>query len=111
MVGAKPSSTPCVSGGKLSKFDGEPLSDPTEYHHIVGAFQYCTLTLLDISCSVNQLCQFLQSPTSVHMMAAKRVLRYLKGTLSFRFYYTSSSLKLNGYCDSDWVVVLMIGNL
>jgi hypothetical protein len=111
MVGAKPSSTPCVSGGKLSKFDGEPLSDPTEYHHIVGAFQYCTLTRLDISCSVNQLCQFLQSPTSIHMMAAKRVLRYLKGTLSFGFYYTSSSLKLNGYCDSDWVVVLMTGNL
>jgi transposase InsO family protein len=102
MDGAKPASTPCVSGGKLSKFQGDPLSDPKEYRHIVGALQYCTLTRPDIAYSVNQLCQFLHSPTTVHLIAAKRVLRYLKGTLHYGLYYTPGSLKLNGFCDSDW---------
>lgn len=44
----------------------------------------------------------LHSPTSVHLTAAKRVLWYLKGTLHYGLYYTPGSLKLNGFCDSDW---------
>jgi hypothetical protein len=36
------------------------------------------------------------------MVAAKRVLRYLKGTVEFGLHYTRGSLQLNGYCDSDW---------
>jgi hypothetical protein len=102
MDGAKPASTPCTTAGKLSRFDGDPLGDPAEYRHIVGALQYCTLTRPDMAYSVNQLCQFLHSPTTVHMVAAKRVLRYLKGTLNFGLCYTRGSLRLNGYCDSDW---------
>ncbi|XP_062158954.1 uncharacterized mitochondrial protein AtMg00810-like [Alnus glutinosa] len=102
MDGAKPTSTPCSTARKLSRFDGDPLSDPSEYRHIVGALQYCTLTRPDIAYSVNQLFQLLHSPTTIHMVAAKRVLRYLKGTLDFGLHYTSGSLQLNGYCDSDW---------
>jgi hypothetical protein len=102
MDGAKPASTPCTTAGKLSRFDGDPLNEPSEYRHIVGALQYCTLTRPDIAYSVNQLCQFLHSPTTVHMIAAKRVLRYLKGTLTLGLCYTRGSLHLNGYCDSDW---------
>jgi transposase InsO family protein len=102
MVGAKPASTPCAAGGKLSRLHGDPLLDPREYRHIVGALQYCTLTRPDIAYSVNQLCQFLHNPTSVHLTAAKRVLRYLKGTVDFGLHYTKGSLQLNGFCDSDW---------
>jgi hypothetical protein len=102
MAGAKPASTPCITGSKMSRNDGESLPDPSEYRHMVGALQYCTLTRPDISYSVNQLCQFLHSPTSTHLTAAKRVLRYLKGTLDYGLYYTKGTLQLNGYCDSDW---------
>jgi hypothetical protein len=102
MVGAKPYNSPCISGSKLSKFDGDPLPDPSLYRHLVGALQYCTLTRPDIAFSVNQLCQFLHAPTTQHFTAAKRVLRYLKSTITHGLHYTKGSLQLNVFCDSDW---------
>jgi hypothetical protein len=106
MIGAKPYASPCISGCQLSKFDGDPLPNPTPYRHIVGALQYCTLTRPDIAFLVNQFCQFLHAPTTTRMIAAKRVLRYLKGTLDHGLYYTKGSLQLNAFCDVDWVGAL-----
>ncbi|XP_059446721.1 uncharacterized mitochondrial protein AtMg00810-like [Corylus avellana] len=36
MDGAKPSKSPCTSGSKLSRLDGETLSDPPPYRQVVG---------------------------------------------------------------------------
>ncbi|XP_022863125.1 uncharacterized protein LOC111383281 [Olea europaea var. sylvestris] len=36
-------------------------------------------------------------------LSAKRVLRYLKGTIDHGLYFYKGSLKLHAYCDSDWV--------
>jgi hypothetical protein len=102
MLEAKPAKSPSPSGLKLSKFDGEPLSDPTAFRQLVGALQYCTLTRPDISFSVNQLCQHMHAPTSAHWSAAKRVLRYLKSSVDHGLHYTKSPLHLTAYCDSDW---------
>jgi hypothetical protein len=37
MTKCKPYATPYSAGSKMSKSDGNPLSNPTEYRHIVGA--------------------------------------------------------------------------
>uniref|UniRef100_A0A2N9EGZ0 Integrase catalytic domain-containing protein n=1 Tax=Fagus sylvatica TaxID=28930 RepID=A0A2N9EGZ0_FAGSY len=103
MAGAKPCSTPTAFGSKLSLYDDVSLSEVTEYRQIVGALQYCTLTQPDIAFSVNQLCQFMHSPTTAHWIAAKRVLRYLKGTLDHSLFFSKSSLTLHAFCDSDLV--------
>jgi hypothetical protein len=102
MADSKPARTPCVSGPKMSKFDGDLLSNPTEFRHIFGALQYVTLTRPDIAYSVNQLSQHMHAPTSTHLTAAKRVLRYLKGTINCGLHYRKGGIALSGFCDSDW---------
>ncbi|RVW12701.1 Retrovirus-related Pol polyprotein from transposon RE1 [Vitis vinifera] len=89
---------------KLSTHVGEPLtaSQITEYRQTVGALQYCTLTRPDIAFSVNQLCQHMHCPNSVHWTAAKHVLRYLKGTIDLGLWYTKGEQTLQAFCDSDW---------
>jgi hypothetical protein len=99
---SKPYKAPCVASSKLSKFDGELLSNPIEYRHIVGALQYVTFTRTNIAYSVNQLCQHMHALTSVHLTAAKRVLSYLKGSSNHGLHYHKGSLTLNALCDSDW---------
>jgi hypothetical protein len=34
MAESKPYRAPCTAGSKMSKYDGDPLLDPTEYRHI-----------------------------------------------------------------------------
>ena len=102
MSGCKPV-TSLAATLKLSKLEGVALSDPTLYRSMVGALQYITLTRPDISFVVNQVCQFLQSPTNAHMVAIKRILWYLKGTITSELIFTSGSCKQTAYCDSDWV--------
>jgi histone deacetylase 1/2 len=84
------------------KFDGDLLVDPSEYHYIVGALQYVTITHFDIMYSVNQLCQHIQAPTSTHWTSTNRVLRYLKHIVDFGLHCKSSIVALHAFCDVDW---------
>jgi hypothetical protein len=102
MTGAKPAKTPLPAGSQLTKYAGDPLENASEYRTLVGALQYCTLTRPDISFAVNQLCQFMHSPTTAHWTAAKRVLRYLKGSINHGLQFGKGTLHLNAYSDSDW---------
>ena len=49
------------------------------------------------------LSRFMQEPSQVHFGAAKRVLRYLQGTMDYGIMYKfDENLNLIGYSDSDW---------
>ena len=87
----------------LFAFKGYLLADPSQYHNIVESCQYCTITRLDTSFSINKLCQFMQSPTDLHWQAVKRLLHYLKGTTSFGLsFHSSLDLQLTAYANADW---------
>ena len=60
MFDTKPAHTPGAVGKNLSKFDGDPLPDVTQYRSVVGALQYLTMTRPDIAFAVNKVCQFMQ---------------------------------------------------
>jgi histone deacetylase 1/2 len=84
--------TPLSSSEKLSSTDGTPLgtADSSQYMSIVGGLQYLTLTRPDLSFSVNKICQYLHAPTTAHWKAAKRILRYMQGTIHFGLTFQKS---------------------
>ncbi|XP_026447738.1 uncharacterized protein LOC113348244 [Papaver somniferum] len=45
----------------------------------------------------------LDAPTDQHLIAAKRVLRYIKGTLDYGVLFSKGLLTLHGFSDADWV--------
>jgi len=75
----------------------------TLYRQIIGSLMYLTNTRPDICFVVNTLSQFMVEPRHIHLVAAKHVMKYLKGTLDYGLRYASDcDFKLYGYVDSDW---------
>ena len=85
------------------------------YKSIVGALQYISLSIRpDISYIVNQLSRYLVNPGEIHWIAAKRVLRYLKGTKEMSLLFKDNSnddadptmncnnINVEVFCDADF---------
>jgi len=103
MQECKAAITPTVMGLKLSKEDSDKDFDPSLYKSIVGSLMYLTATRPHIMFVFSLISRFMERPKEAHWRAAKRVLRYVKGTKSFGILYTvSEHLDLVGYTDSDW---------
>lgn len=77
----KPITTPIAANVVLSNTDGPLLLSPTEFRKLVSCLQYLTLTHPDIAYAVNIVSQFISAPRAPHLVAAKRILWYIKGTL------------------------------
>jgi len=95
--------TPMVPGLRLSHNDCEPLSDVGSYRRLVGRLLYLTATKPDIAYAVQQLSQFVDSPTENHLSAAHRFFRYIKRAPGQGLFYPKGAkLHLNVFSDSDW---------
>ncbi|KAK4381916.1 Retrovirus-related Pol polyprotein from transposon RE1 [Sesamum angolense] len=96
--------TPMEPYLKLNKEEGQPLRDERKFRQLVGSLIYLTTTRPEIAFSVSVISQFMQSPRSSHLDAAKRILRYIKGSLDYGLLYKNSNdFKLKGFTDADWV--------
>ncbi|XP_062114395.1 secreted RxLR effector protein 161-like [Humulus lupulus] len=103
MANLKLCPTPMVVGKPISSTDGDKLNNPTLYRSLLGALQYLCHTWPDISFPVNNLSQFLQEPATTHWSGAKRILRYLKGTVHNGLHIgESGNRSIVGYSDADW---------
>jgi transposase InsO family protein len=75
------------------------------YQSLVGSLNYLACnTRPDISATVSFLSQYNSCCQQVHMRAAKRVLRYLKGTIDLNLEYKvhKSEFDICAYVDADW---------
>ena len=103
MLEANPVSTPMATAPKLTLHSGTALDCPREYRMVIGSLQYLAFSRPDFAYSVNRLSQFMHQPTDEHWKAAKRVLRYLAGTLSHGIHISRHSPHtLHAYSDADW---------
>ena len=123
MSECKPASTPEIVGVTLSKLDSPvTIDDIVAMKHIpmeniVGSLLYAALcTRPDIAHAVNIISRFMKTPGKKHWIAAKHIVRYLKGTktlgLTFKKQVTTNNnsennndntcLNMIGYSDSDW---------
>jgi len=66
----------------LSATDGNLVDDASQYRSLASALHYITLTCPDIAYAVQQVCLFMHDPREPHLAMIKRILRYVKGTLS-----------------------------
>ncbi|XP_071712220.1 secreted RxLR effector protein 161-like [Rutidosis leptorrhynchoides] len=77
--------------------------NPTLYRAIIGSLMYLTASLTDIMFATC-LCTCYQAQLNVnHMLAAKKIMRYLTGTLSLGLWYPrKDGFELTAYSDSDY---------
>ncbi|CDO71000.1 hypothetical protein BN946_scf184844.g4 [Trametes cinnabarina] len=73
------------------------------YAQLIGSLMYAAITTRpDISFATSTLARLMADPATIHWEAAKRVLRYLKGTRNYVLMFGSTSDGLVGYTDADW---------
>lgn len=108
MSNCKPVGTP-MEGTlcRLSKEEGAGGKPNKEYMSIVGSLLYASMVSRpDITYAVQVLGRHLQASGPEHMIAAKRILRYLQGTKDMGLIYEGKSDSkggvLIGFSDSDW---------
>ena len=95
--------TPMASNLKLLNVASSYKIDATMYRQMIGSLMYLTNTRPDICFDVNTLSQFLTDLIHVHLIVAKHIIRYLKGTVDYGIKYEANQkINLEGYVDSDW---------
>jgi hypothetical protein len=90
------SMSPTTDKGKKEMLD-------CPYRSLVGALLYlANTTRLDIAFQVGALARFGSNPGEQHWIAAKKVLRYLKGSMDVVLTYGPGTVKLEGFNDADY---------
>lgn len=88
---------------KLSKFNEAEKVDATNFKSLVDSLRYSMCTRLDILYATRLINRYMKTPTTTHLKATKRIIRYIKGTIDFGLWFsTSNDCKLVGYSGSDW---------
>ena len=105
MADSKPVSTPAANVPRRMSQEEEPTNN-REYQSTIGAMMYAReVSRLDIAFAVQCGGRHMQRTASVHMAAAKRILRFLRGTSSDGIIYGKHGRRepvIVGFCDADY---------
>lgn len=95
--------TPADTNQVLSNFnDSEAVKFP--YRQLIGSLMYLAVgTRPDIAFSVGNVSRYMENPKLPHVTAAKRILKYIKGTFNYGIMYQNQAhTKMIGYSDADF---------
>ena len=71
---------------------------------MIGSLLYLTASRPDISYSVGVCARYHANPKESHMIALKRITKYVKTTADFGVWYSKNTNDvLTGYFDANWV--------
>jgi hypothetical protein len=98
---SKPSPTPYDPSVTLRK-NKKIARDQLRYSQIIGSLMYlASITRTDITFVVCKLSRYMFNPGNDHWHTLKKVLRYLKVTMSFGIHYFGHPVVLEGYSDAN----------
>ena len=110
MERCNPVSTPVENGVELRKSKVGSV-DPTYFKILVGSLRYLTCTRPDILYGVSLISRYTETPNQSHLNVAKRILRYIKGTINECMLYTQVKTSiLLATRIVIWVEIWMKGN-
>ncbi|CAH9110852.1 unnamed protein product [Cuscuta epithymum] len=95
--------TPMSTSIKIDKDeDGKP-SDEKVYRGMIGSLLYLTASRPDIMYAVCVCARYQSCPKESHLVAIKRIIRYVKSTTNLGLWYPKgSNFSLVGYSDADY---------
>ena len=106
MIDCNIASNPSETNVKLDEWNNEEKVESTEVKQIVGSLRYLCNNKPNICFAVSIISRFMNDPRKSHLTTAKRILRYVKGTLKFCMLFPAANkereAELEGYSDSDW---------
>ena len=95
-------STPMATAIKLDQNEGIAV-DVTTYRGMIGSMLYLTASRPDIMFATYLCARFQENPREPHLIAVKRIFRYLKGTVSLGLWYVrGADFAFCGYSDADF---------
>ena len=104
MDGKSHARTPMSTSVKLISDMARNSINQTMYRSMIGSLLYLTASRPDIAFSVRVCARFQANPRESHLIAVKRILRYVNAIANFGVYFSrDTNLALAGYSDADWV--------
>ena len=106
MVDCNTAANPSETYAKQDECINEEKVEPIKFKQIVGSVAHLCNNKPDICFAVSIISRFMNDPRKSHLTAAKRIMRYVKGTLKLGLMFPTTNkegeAKLEGYSDSDW---------
>lgn len=95
--------TPMEEGTRIQQNMSEPFVDTGHYQSLVGSLIFSTNTRPDISFSVYCVSRSMSCPQTTHFEAARRILRYVSGTVDHCIFFPGRICISN--CRSSWTPI------
>ncbi|KAL1191699.1 Retrovirus-related Pol polyprotein from transposon RE1 [Cardamine amara subsp. amara] len=100
---SKDAKTPMGVNEKLSKDESGESVDEKLYRGMIGSLLYLTASRPDICMAVGVCARYQAKPKISHLLAVKRIIKYVKGTVNLGIYFTKDTTKeFMGFCDAYW---------